>query len=89
MIRSNLSTRPFYNENAVRLWLTVFAVVAAAATAFNVSRVLGYSRSDTALATRAPRDAALEAQLRASAAKLRASRRQAGRHRVGRGAAGE
>jgi type IV pilus assembly protein PilN len=73
VIKSNLSTRPFYNERAVRLWLTIFAVVAAAATAFNVSRVLGYSRSDTALATQASRDEARAAELRASAAKLRAS----------------
>ena len=73
MIRSNLSTRPFYNEGAVRLWLTVFAIVAAAATTFNVSRVLGYSRSDAALATQASRDETRAAELRASAAKLRAS----------------
>jgi type IV pilus assembly protein PilN len=73
VIRSNLSTRPFYNEGAVRLWLTVIAVVVAAATAFNISRVLGYSRSDTALATQASRDESRAAQLRASAAKLRAS----------------
>ena len=73
MIRTNLSTRPFYNEGAVRSWLTVLAIVAAATTIFNVSRVLRYSRSDTELATRASRDEARAADVRATAAKLRAS----------------
>ena len=54
MIRTNLSTRPFYNERIVHVWLIAIAlVVVLAATAFNVSRVLRYSRSDTRLATQA------------------------------------
>jgi hypothetical protein len=73
VIRSNLSTRPFYNEGAVRSWLTVLAIVAVAATIFNVSRVLRYSRSDTELATQASRDEARAVEVRATAAKLRAS----------------
>ena len=73
MIRTNLSTRPFYNEGVVRAWLTVLAVVAVAATIFNVSRVLGYSRSDTELATQASRDEARAAEVKTTAAKLRAS----------------
>ena len=73
MIRTNLSTRPFYNEGAVRSWLTILAIVAVAATIFNVSRVLRYSRSDTELATQASRDEARAADVRATAGKLRAS----------------
>jgi Tfp pilus assembly protein PilN len=73
MIRTNLSTRPFYNERAVRLWLLVAAIVVAAATLFNVARVLQYSRSDTELATQASRDEARAADLRATAARFRAS----------------
>lgn len=73
MIRTNLSTRPFYNEGAVRSWLTILAMVAVAATIFSVSRVLRYSRSDTELATQASRDEARAAELRATAARLRAS----------------
>jgi Tfp pilus assembly protein PilN len=73
VIKSNLSTRPFYNERAVRTWLIVGAVVVAAATAFNVSRVLKYSRSDTQLAIQASRDEARAADLRKQAAQLRAS----------------
>ena len=72
MIRTNLSTRPFYNEGAVRSWLAVVAIVAVAATIFSVSRVLRYSRSDTALATRASRDEARATEVRATAASLRA-----------------
>ena len=35
MLRTNLSTQPFYNTRAVRAGLVVFAVIAAALTAFN------------------------------------------------------
>ena len=73
MIRTNLSTRPFYNDRAVRLWLTILAIVAVAATLFNGSRVLRYSRSDTALATQASRNEARAAEIRATAGRLRAS----------------
>lgn len=73
MIRTNLSTRPFYNESAVRLWLAILAILAVAATLFNGSRVLRYSRSDTALATQASRDEAKAAEVKATAVRLRAS----------------
>ena len=73
MIRTNLSTRPFYNEGVVRAWLAILALVAIAATIFNVSRVLQYSRSDTELATQASRDEARAAEVRTTAGKLRAS----------------
>ncbi|MCU1383632.1 MAG: hypothetical protein JWL71_2329 [Acidobacteria bacterium] len=73
MIRTNLSTRPFYNERLVRLWLIALAIVVLAATAFNASRVMRYSRSDTRLATQATHDEARAADLRQQAARLRAS----------------
>src|SRR6266446_8603683 len=73
MIRTNLSTRPFYNEGVVRLWLLAFGVLVVAASIFNVTRIIHYSRSDTELATQASRDEARAAELRASAARLRAS----------------
>jgi Tfp pilus assembly protein PilN len=72
VIKTNLSTRPFYNEGAVRLWLIATALVVAAATAFNVSRLIQYSRSDTELATQASRDEARTAELRAQAVQMRA-----------------
>jgi Tfp pilus assembly protein PilN len=73
MIRTNLSTRPFYNERIVRLCLLVFLLVVAAATAFNVTRVVRYSRSDTQLSERAARDEERAAELRKSAVRLRAT----------------
>ena len=73
MIHTNLSTRPFYNERAVQLVLAAVAVVAVAATAFNVTRIVQLSRRDTQLTTQASRDEARVADLRAMAARLRAS----------------
>ena len=73
MIRTNLSTRPFYNERAVHVWLLVLGVIVAAITVFNISRVIAYSQSDTALATQASRDEARVAEVRREAAGLRAS----------------
>jgi Tfp pilus assembly protein PilN len=73
MIRTNLSTKPFYNERRVQTLLLIVAVLVVAATAFNVSRVVRYSRSDTRLATQAARDEARAEDLRRQAARLRAS----------------
>ena len=73
MIRTNLATRPFYNERAVSLWLLLFLFVVVAATVFNTTRVLRYSHSDTELGTTASQDEARAAELRTSAAKLRNS----------------
>jgi hypothetical protein len=73
MIRNNLATRPFYNEQAVRLWLGIGIFIIAAATMFNVSSLVYYARSDSELATRAGRDEARAAELRAAAVQSRAS----------------
>ena len=73
MIRTNLSTRPFYNERAVHVWFLAIALGVAAATVFNVSRVIRYSRSDTELALQASRDESRATDLRQQAARLRAT----------------
>jgi Tfp pilus assembly protein PilN len=73
VIRTNLSTRPFYNVAGVRTWLVFAAAVVIAATAFNVMEVLRYSSSNTELGTRASADEARAADTRARAQKLRAS----------------
>jgi type IV pilus assembly protein PilN len=73
VIRTNLSTRPFYNERAVHFWLLVVALLVVGATVFNVTRVLRYSRSDTQLATQAGRDEGRAADLRRQATSLRAT----------------
>jgi Tfp pilus assembly protein PilN len=73
VIKGNLSTRPFYNERAVHVWLLAVAVAVLAATVFNVSRVIRYSSNDTELGSQASQNEARAAELRASAARLRAS----------------
>jgi len=73
MIRTNLSTRPFYNERIVRLFLLGLLVLVIGATAFNVTRVLRYTRSDTQLSQQAARDESRAAELRLSAVRLRAT----------------
>ena len=73
MIRSNLSTRPFYNERAVQLWLLVLALIVIGATLFNVARIISYSQTDTELATQASSDEARAAEVRSEATRLRAS----------------
>ena len=73
MIRTNLSTRPFYNERAVQIVLLGAALVVLAATLFNVTRILQLSRQDTRLATQAASDEVRARDLLASAARRRAS----------------
>jgi Tfp pilus assembly protein PilN len=73
MIRTNLSTRPFYNDSAVRLWLGVGLLLVIAATLFNVTRIMRYSGTNTELAAQASRDEARVAELRAAAAGIRAT----------------
>ena len=73
MIRTNLSTRPFYNESAVNAALVVVALVLVAVSVFNVNRVLHYSHSDTTLAQSAARDEERARNLSATAARLRSS----------------
>jgi Tfp pilus assembly protein PilN len=73
VIRNNLSTRPFYNVAAVRVWLAIGVLVALLITGFNVMEVLRYSNSNTELAMRASADEARAADIRTEAQKLRAS----------------
>lgn len=73
MIRNNLSTRPFYNVAAVRIWLLIGGMLVAAATAFNVVQVLRYSNSNTELVMRASNDEVSAAAQLKQAAALRAS----------------
>jgi Tfp pilus assembly protein PilN len=52
MLRSNLSTRPFYNERAVHLGLALAALAILAVTIVNVVEVVRLSRENTALSAR-------------------------------------
>jgi Tfp pilus assembly protein PilN len=73
MIRTNLSTRPFYNERAVRLWLGVIALLVVVATLFNASRLLQYTTDNSQQAQAAERDERRAKELRDQASRLRAS----------------
>ena len=73
MIRTNLATRPFYNERRVRLWLAGLAILVATATLLNVAWIVEYSRTDTELKDAAAADEARADELRAEARRLRAS----------------
>jgi Tfp pilus assembly protein PilN len=73
VLRTNLSTRPFYNERAVHWGLALALVAILALTAFNVSRVLALSQQQSVLATAAERDEAQARALVSDAASLRAS----------------
>jgi type IV pilus assembly protein PilN len=73
VIRTNLATRPFYNERAVHVWLLLVALIVIAATVFNVSQAMRYRRSDTQLVDAAQRDEARASELQREAGRLRAS----------------
>ena len=71
MLRTNLSTRPFYNERAIHVAVGIAAVLITALTIWNVVRVLDLSRQNTELASRVNRDHAEAEQLTAMAADIR------------------
>ena len=71
MIRTNLSTRPFYNERAVHAALAAAALVVLALTAVNVVRIVTLSRENTEFARHINRDRAEAAQRTKIAADIR------------------
>lgn len=71
MLRSNLSTRPFYNERAVHLVLGALALVVLALTAVNLYEIVQLSRQNTGLAARIDRDRNEAARLTREAARIR------------------
>ena len=73
MINTNLATRPFYNDTAVRAWIGVVTLLVVAFSAFNIVRLVSYSQNDTTLARQAAQDEERAANLRANADHLRAS----------------
>ena len=58
MLRTNLSTRPFYNERTVHVVLGVAAIVVIAVTVFDVTRIVALSQRHTESTLRAERDEA-------------------------------
>jgi Tfp pilus assembly protein PilN len=53
MLRTNLSTRPFYNERAVRMALGAAAVILLGAVLFNAARLVTLGMSQESLGSRA------------------------------------
>ena len=82
MLRTNLSTRPFYNERAVHLAIAAAALLVTAITAWNVVRVVGLSRQNTELSSRVNSDNDEAAQLTKMAADIRGRINQAELQRV-------
>ena len=71
MLRTNLSTRPFYNERAVRLGIAAAVVLVAALTAFNGAQIITLGARNNELAARAEAAEGRARQLRSQAAAIR------------------
>ena len=72
MLRTNLSTRPFYNERAVQVALAAMAVLVFAVTAFNTFELIRLSASQRTLGSHAAESEQEAARLRTQAAAIRA-----------------
>ena len=72
-LRTNLSTRPFYNERATHLALGAVAVVLLAVTAFNLWEVFDLSARQTQLQQRIQAAEASARQARTEAARVRST----------------
>lgn len=71
MLRTNLSTRPFYNERAVHLALGLVALVVLGLTILNLVAVVRLSRQNTGLSGRIRDDRTAAADLTRDARKTR------------------
>lgn len=71
MLRTNLSTRPFYNERVVHVAVAIAALAVLALTVFSVTRIVGLSRQNTELSGRTARDQAEADRLTRDAASIR------------------
>ena len=71
MLRTNLSTRPFYNERAVHAVLAIAAILVLAVTVLNVVRIVRLSRHNTQLSARVARDRGEADRLTAEAGRIR------------------
>ena len=71
MLRTNLSTRPFYNVRAVRALLGLAALLVAGFTLFNAVQLIRLSATQRTLSADAVRAETEAARLRADAVRLR------------------
>ncbi len=82
MLRTNLSTRPFYNERVVQIALGVVALLVVAFTAFNLVQWRSLSERHAHLLARVGDDERNAARLRADAERARRSVNRADLERV-------
>lgn len=71
MLRTNLSTRPFYNERAVHVALALAALLVLAITALNAVRIVSLSRHNTELSSRTGNEQAEATRLTQAASAIR------------------
>lgn len=71
MLRTNLSTRPFYNERAVHLLLALAATIVLALTVLNVATVVRLSTHNTELSGRIGADRGEAERLSREATRIR------------------
>jgi Tfp pilus assembly protein PilN len=71
MLRTNLSTRPFYNERAVHALLTLAGAIVLVLTIFNLYEIVALSKEQSELGSRASVSEARARTLRAHAAQIR------------------
>jgi hypothetical protein len=67
MLRTNLATRPFYNDRGVRIAIAVAVVLIAALTAFNAMQVFSLNARNSEMSARAAQAEAQTAQFREQA----------------------
>ena len=73
MLRSNLSTRPFYNDRLVSLGILLVVVVTLALAAFNVTEIMSLTRERAVYAQQIEHDQNEAARYRAAAAAIQKS----------------
>jgi Tfp pilus assembly protein PilN len=73
MLRTNLSTKPFYNERAIHSAAAVVGLIVIALTIFNLTQIALLSRRQSDLNSRAATAESQARQLRSHAASLRKS----------------
>lgn len=71
MLRTNLATRPFYNERAVHAAIGVAAAIVLAITVLNVVRIVTLSRHNTELSSRINAERAEADRLTSEALRIR------------------
>ena len=72
MIRTNLSTRPFYNVRAVQVALSTLAAIVIGVTLFNAIRIVTLLTSQQTLGATADQSEQEAARLRSEASRIRA-----------------